>query len=129
MLNDMITGLSSWGKALRLVASHGLWGYIFFPGMLSILVAMLLLLGGWELAAKIGPWIQGLYPAQWWGHDIVDNAAGILAFLLTLFFFALTPYVANYVTHHPDERHYTDAAITIKRVVEATPATDAATTN
>jgi CysZ protein len=83
MLNDLITGLASWGKALRLVARHGLWGYIFFPGMLSILVAILLLLGGWELAAKIGPWIQDLYPAQWWGHDIVDNAAGILAFLLT----------------------------------------------
>lgn len=37
----------------------------------------------------------------------------VLGLLLLLLFLALTPYVANYVAHHPDERHYTNAAITM----------------
>jgi len=31
--------------------------------------------------------------------------------LVALLFAGLLPYAANYVTHHPDERHYTNAAI------------------
>ena len=83
MLDDLNTGLSSWGKAFSLVSRYGLWGYILFPGLVSLLLALLLLYAGWGMAAGIGVWIQGLYPEAWWGHDIVDNAAGILAFLLT----------------------------------------------
>ena len=49
-------------------------------------------------------------------HDPADDPTRrtsnfVLGFLLLLFFLALTPYVAHYVAHHPDERHYTNAAI------------------
>ncbi len=37
---------------------------------------------------------------------------GVLVGVLMLFFFAcLLPFVVGFIKHHPDERHYTDAAI------------------
>ncbi len=83
MFNDLNSGFSSWGKAFSLVSRHGLWSYILFPGLISLLVALLLLFAGWGMAGNVGSWMQGLYPDTWWGHDFVDNIAGILAFLLT----------------------------------------------
>lgn len=83
MLTNFFIGLDSWKKAMALIARHGLWGYVLLPGVISLLLAALLLMLGWSMAGDIGGWMQGIYPENWWGRGIVDNAAGVLAFLLT----------------------------------------------
>ena len=46
------------------------------------------------------------------GDSDVSRLAS-LVLVLIVFVLALLPYCANFVVHHPDERHYTDGAITM----------------
>ena len=39
--------------------------------------------------------------------------AAVIGALVVLFWLSLAPYAGNFVLHHPDERHYTDAAISM----------------
>lgn len=98
MLTDFTTGISSWGKAFDLVSRHRLWNYILVPGLISLLLAIVLLILGWGFAGDMGVWLQGIYPEGWWGRDLVDNIAGVLAFLLTaLLMIFLYKYIAMIV--------------------------------
>jgi len=56
-----------------------------------------------ELRLVLPPENPGREPDSWL----------LLAIILLAFVGGLFPFVANYVTHYPDERHYTDAAITM----------------
>lgn len=55
--------------------------------------------------------------ASWKNSRLVQRVCGLvhsippIAWLLAGFFIFLTPHAYRYVKHHPDERHYTDAAI------------------
>ena len=62
-----------------------------------------------SLVSTIGPRIRSRLE-----HDRAKlQSEGALAALVMVFAFGLFPYCSSYVMHHPDERHYTDGAMTM----------------
>lgn len=83
MVRDFISGITSYGAALRHVTSHGLWGYVLLPGVISVLVGMGILMLGYGLSDNFGGLIVGIWPWEW-GRGVVGSIASVFGGLLIL---------------------------------------------
>ncbi len=82
-MKDFFDGISSYGKAIQLVGRLGLWGYVLVPGLLSLLLAIVMLSLAWGFSDELGQlltaWMPGLE-----GKGVAEWAARIAGALLIL---------------------------------------------
>ncbi len=82
-MKDLIDGILSYFKAIKIIHRQKLWGYFFIPGIISVLI--FLLLGGiiWSTFSGMGDWISNIWPWEF-GKGVVDVTGGILYSLLVV---------------------------------------------
>jgi CysZ protein len=83
MIGSFISGATSYGDALRMVFKHRLWGYIFFPGLISVLLAVAIFGTAWSVADDIGEWIIAFYPFEW-GKAVLEKIAEVFGGLFVV---------------------------------------------
>ncbi|HMN89588.1 MAG TPA: EI24 domain-containing protein [Saprospiraceae bacterium] len=83
MFKDFSAGISAYRKALQLIPALGLWGYIFVPALISMLLAVGIIWGAISVADDLGSWLISLYPLEW-GKNAVQKAANIFSGLLVI---------------------------------------------
>ena len=88
MISNIIEGISTYSAAVRHISKHKLWGYVFLPGMLSIILAAIVISISLGLSDDLGGWIDNLW--KWgWGKSVVEKIAQAFSGLLILIFGAL----------------------------------------
>lgn len=76
MIGSFISGATSYVNALRMVFKHRLWGYVFFPGLISVLLAVAIFGAAWNASDDIGEWIIAFYPFEW-GKAVLEKIAEV----------------------------------------------------
>lgn len=84
MIQGFIDGITSYAKALRLISRFRLWGYVWLPGLLSVLLGLAIFGTAWGLGDNIGGWIGQFYPEYWWGGQVVQRIANVFGGLLVV---------------------------------------------
>ena len=84
MIQGFIEGITSYSKALQLISRFRLWGYVWLPGLLSVLLGLAIFGTAWGLSDDIGGWIGQFYPEHWWGGQVVQRIANVFGGLLVL---------------------------------------------
>lgn len=90
MVKDFFDSLSAYGKAIGMISKHRLWSYIVIPGLVSVVVMGLLIIGpaAWFANSSIETWLVNAVPWDWakgvteW---VADGIAFILSMLVVLF--------------------------------------------
>ncbi len=85
MVKDFLSGISSYGAALRHISSHGLWAFVLLPGILTFLVGVGVLFLGYGLSDNLGGLVAGIWPWEW-GHGAVESIASVFGGLLIVIF-------------------------------------------
>jgi CysZ protein len=85
MVKDFISGITSYGAALRHISSHGLWVFILLPGILTVLAGAGVLLLGYGLSDNLGGLLVGIWPWEW-GRSVVESIARVFGGLLVVVF-------------------------------------------
>lgn len=90
MLKNFFEGITSYGKAIKHISNHGMWGYVLLPGLISVLLGAVIFGLSWVLSDDVGGFIENLW--RWdWGHEVVAKIAqvfgGLLVFLLGMIIF------------------------------------------
>jgi len=90
MLRGLSSSLQDYTDAYQSMSRHGLWKYAVLPGLLSILVAGLILAWGLSTVDDIASWMMGIYPFEL-GRETVTGImewfSGILMVIICLFVF------------------------------------------
>lgn len=89
MITRLIHAISDYSDAISLISRHGLWHFVVIPGMLSVLVAGLLVgvpvanfaYGGGEAALE--SFLMGLFPWEW-GKEAISAIIEWIPFWLFL---------------------------------------------
>ena len=80
MIQDAFRAASNYIEALRLISELRLWKYVLLPGLLSIILASLILGGVYVFSDNIAGWLMDLLP--WSLGDTVDSVASIITGLV-----------------------------------------------
>lgn len=90
MLRGLSSSIQDYTDAYQSMGKHGLWKYAVLPGLLSILVAGLILAWGLSTVDEISAWTMGIYPFEW-GREVVTGImewfSGALMVIICLFVF------------------------------------------
>lgn len=90
MLRGLSSSIQDYKDAYQSMSRHGLWKYAVLPGLLSILVAGLILAWGLSTVDDIAAWTMGIYPFEW-GREVVMGImewfSGIMMVIICLFVF------------------------------------------
>lgn len=88
MLKGILEGITTYSTAIRHISKHGLWAYVFLPGLLSLLMAIGIISLAWGLSDDLG----GLIDNWWawdWGKPVVEKIAQIFGGILIVAFGAI----------------------------------------
>ncbi|MGB1217351.1 MAG: hypothetical protein ACPG5P_05720, partial [Saprospiraceae bacterium] len=77
MFKEILSGVTSYFKAIKVIHQRGLWHYFLLPGGVSILFFLFLSIILYFTFTPMGTWIASAYPAEWWGKGIVEASAGV----------------------------------------------------
>ena len=88
MIKDILEGITSYGAAIRHISKHGLWFYVFLPGFICLLLAIVIISTAWGLSDNLGNLIDNLWKWEF-GKSHVETIAQIFALLLILAFGAI----------------------------------------
>ena len=83
MLKGVTTGITAYGKALRLISKLGLWGYVLIPAIISLLLATIIGFFAWNLSDDIGQLIIAWYPWEM-GLSIVERIGTVFSGILMI---------------------------------------------
>ena len=83
MLKGLTAGITSYGKATQLLSKLGLWGYVFIPALISLLIASIVGFTAWNLSDDIGDMFISWYPWET-GQSVVERISTIFSGLLIL---------------------------------------------
>lgn len=90
MLRGLSSSIQDYTDAYKSMSKYGLWKYAILPGLLSILVAGLILAWGLSTVDDISAWTMGIYPFEW-GREVVTGImewfSGALMVIICLFVF------------------------------------------
>ncbi len=78
MLKEIISGATSYFRAIKVIHQRRLWHYFLLPGMVSVLFFLFLSTIVYFTFTPMGNWIASAYPAEWWGKGILEASAGVL---------------------------------------------------
>lgn len=81
MIKDFTDGLGSYAGAVRVISKYGLWGYVFIPGLISVLLGYGIFRAAWGWSDDVGGWLVSVYPFEW-GEDLLQRLASIFGGLL-----------------------------------------------
>lgn len=90
MLKNFFEGISSYADAIRHISKYGLWGYVFLPGLLSVVLAAAIVFLAWNLSDNVGGLLDDLWvweTGKSIAHKISQILGGILILLFSLLVF------------------------------------------
>ncbi|MEO1261871.1 MAG: EI24 domain-containing protein [Bacteroidota bacterium] len=83
MIGNVIKGLTSYGAAVKHISKHKMWLYVLLPGLLSLLMAALVISSAIGFSDSLGALIDGFW--KWdFGKSVVEKIAQIFGGLLIL---------------------------------------------
>ena len=83
MIGNVVKGLTTYGAAVRHISKYRLWLYVLLPGLLSLLLAAMVIALAFGFSDNLGSVIDNLW--RWdWGRTIVEKIAQIFGGLLIL---------------------------------------------
>ncbi len=85
MIQDFISGISSYFKAFGVISRMRLWKYLLVPGFISLLLGGTIAASAWGLSDNMGMWLQSWYPWEW-GAGTIASIAGWIGLALILIF-------------------------------------------
>jgi len=83
MLKGLSAGITAYGQALRLISKLGLWGYVFIPALLSLLLASIIGFSAWNLSDDLGHQLIAWYPWEM-GLSIIERIGTVFSGLLMI---------------------------------------------
>ena len=83
MLKGLSAGITAYGQALRLISKLGLWGYVFIPALLSLLLASIIGFSAWNLSDELGHQLIAWYPWEM-GLSIIERIGTVFSGLLMI---------------------------------------------
>lgn len=78
-----IQAILAYGRAIQLTVRLRLWGYVFVPGFISLLIGALIFGSAWGLSDNIGDWLVARYPFEW-GKAAMESIGAFLGGLLVI---------------------------------------------
>lgn len=81
MFKGITSGITSYGKAFRIISKLGLWGYLFIPAILSLIIAVIIGSTAWNLSDDIGHFLINWYPWEI-GLSIVEKVSTVFSGVL-----------------------------------------------
>jgi len=81
MFKGLSAGITSYGKALRLISKLGLWGYVLVPAFISLLIASIVGFSAWNLSDDIGHVLTAWYPWET-GLSIIEQISTVFSGVL-----------------------------------------------
>ena len=88
MITPILEGIATYSTAISHISKHRLWGFIFLPGLLSFLLAIIVISLSYGLSDNLGDVIDNLW--KWdWGQSVVNKIAQVFGGLLILVMGAL----------------------------------------
>ncbi len=118
MIQDFITGITSYFRAFQDISRLKLWGYVLVPGLISLLLGIGIFSGAWAASDDIGGWLVGWYPFEW-GSEWIGKVANVFGGLLVgifglLIFKYLVMIVASpfmsFLSEHIEKKMYGSGA-------------------
>ncbi len=88
MIKDILEGITSYGAAVKHISKHGLWAYVFLPGILCLILAVAIFSTAWGLSDNLGNLIDNWWKWQW-GKTVVEKIAQVFGGLMILAFGAI----------------------------------------
>ena len=83
MLKGLSAGITSYGKAFRIISHLGLWGYLFIPALLSLFIASIIGSTAWNLSDDIGHFLVNWYPWEF-GLSIIEKVSTVFSGVLII---------------------------------------------
>lgn len=86
----MISALLAFPRAISIISTHRLWGYIVVPGLVSVLLGVAIFGTAWYVSDDIGAWLIRFYPWEWgrgWIATLVQALGGLFVLLIGLILF------------------------------------------
>ena len=83
MISDFLKGITSYSEGLRLLRSLRLFRYVWITGILSLLLAALIIFLSYSVSDNIGGWLTGWYKWET-GQEIVQRVGSIFGGVFVL---------------------------------------------
>lgn len=68
MFNEFFDGLKSYGKALSTISKYGLWGYVFIPAFITLILTGIIGYTAYGFSDNVGNWMT-----SWWTWDFLAD--------------------------------------------------------
>lgn len=81
MFTGFVDGALAYMRAIKIISSYRLWGYVLIPALISLLFGFLIFRAIWGWSDNIGDWVINVYPFDW-GRKTVDKIADVFGGLL-----------------------------------------------
>ena len=83
MISNIVEGLTTYGAAIKHVSKHRLWMYILLPGLLSLMLAAMVISSAYGFSDNLGGLIDNLW--RWdFGKSVVEKIAQVFGGILIL---------------------------------------------
>ncbi len=82
MINDLLKGIGDYFRAFSLMSKLNLWRYVFFTGILSLILGIFLVFSAIMLIDIFSTNIIGFYPFEWGSEHIVGIAKFISGIII-----------------------------------------------
>ena len=79
MLKDFLDGVTSYGRAWRIISDNRLWYYVLVPGLISLILGASIGYSAYLLHNDVANYITINYPNQWFGYSIVERISSYLS--------------------------------------------------
>lgn len=90
MIGAIVSSLTEYSEAYRAISTHKLWKYAILPGLLSVLVAGIIIAWALSTVDDMASWTMSLYPFEW-GRETMTSVlewfSGALMMIIGLFLF------------------------------------------
>jgi len=97
-MQDLIYGITSYLKGLKVIARYNLWVYFLAPTLLSLILAYFIFSTAWNLSDDMGGWVSDFYPIEW-GKAVFENVATAIGGLgIVTFSFLIFKYIIMAIT-------------------------------
>ncbi|MCB0619248.1 MAG: EI24 domain-containing protein [Saprospiraceae bacterium] len=76
MIQDILSSIRNYGRALQLIGQLRLWGYVLLPALISLALLAGIGATAWGMSDNFGNWLVSWYPWDW-GSEAVRKIAQV----------------------------------------------------